>query len=48
MRGRIAQITAFADIIAVAGDPLQDVTALEKVSFVMKGGVVYKGQPSGH
>ena len=38
----------YADIIAVAGDPLQDVTVLEKVSFVMKGGVVYKGQPSGH
>jgi imidazolonepropionase-like amidohydrolase len=31
-----------ADVIAVAGDPLQDVGALENVSFVMKGGVVYK------
>jgi imidazolonepropionase-like amidohydrolase len=33
---------AFADIIAVGGDPLKDVTELERVSFVMKGGVVYK------
>jgi imidazolonepropionase-like amidohydrolase len=32
----------FADIIAVQGDPLSDVTTLEKVDFVMKGGQVYK------
>lgn len=31
-----------ADIIAVSSDPLQNVTALENVQFVMKGGVVYK------
>jgi imidazolonepropionase-like amidohydrolase len=31
-----------ADIIAVPGDPLKDVTVLEKVSFVMKGGIVYR------
>ncbi len=31
-----------ADVIAVAGDPLQDVGVLQNVSFVMKGGVVYK------
>ncbi|MDX2210841.1 MAG: amidohydrolase family protein [Sphingopyxis sp.] len=31
-----------ADIIAVAGDPLADVTALERVSFVMRRGVVHK------
>jgi imidazolonepropionase-like amidohydrolase len=31
-----------ADIIAVPGDPLADVTVLEKVGFVMKNGVVYK------
>ncbi len=31
-----------ADIIAVKGDPLKDVTVLERVAFVMKGGRVYK------
>jgi len=34
----------YADIIAVDGDPLQDVTTLERVKFVMKGGVVYKNE----
>ena len=32
----------WADITAVAGDPLKDITELEKVVFVMKGGAVYK------
>jgi imidazolonepropionase-like amidohydrolase len=32
----------FADVIAVAGNPLEDVGALKNVSFVMKSGVVYK------
>lgn len=32
----------YADMIAVSGDPLQDVTTLEHVAFVMKGGEVYK------
>jgi len=32
----------YADIIAVAGDPLQDVKVLEHVAFVMKGGRIYK------
>jgi imidazolonepropionase-like amidohydrolase len=32
----------FADVIAVAGNPLEDVGVLKKVSFVMKSGVIYK------
>ena len=32
----------FADIIAVKGNPLDDVSVLEHVDFVMKGGEVYK------
>jgi len=32
----------YADIIAVSGDPIQDISAVERVSFVMKGGVVYR------
>ena len=34
----------YADIIAVDGDPLKDVTELERVTFVMKGGVVYRDE----
>jgi imidazolonepropionase-like amidohydrolase len=34
----------FADLIAVDGDPLTDVTTLERVKFVMKGGDVVKNQ----
>jgi imidazolonepropionase-like amidohydrolase len=32
----------FADVIAVPGDPLQDIGVLKNVGFVMRGGVVYK------
>jgi len=33
---------AWADIIAVAGNPLENLSALEKVIFVMKNGQVFK------
>jgi imidazolonepropionase-like amidohydrolase len=32
----------FADVIAVPGNPLENISALEKVGFVMKGGVIYR------
>lgn len=32
----------FADLIAVAGDPLRDITEMQRVKFVMKGGDVIK------
>jgi imidazolonepropionase-like amidohydrolase len=45
MKDKIGSIKAgkFADIIAVQADPMVDVSALAKVSFVMKGGAVVKG-----
>lgn len=35
-----------ADIIAIAGNPLEDITAVRRVAFVMKGGIVYKNVAS--
>ena len=35
-----------ADIIALDGDPLKDITAVRRVVFVMKSGVVYKNGPT--
>ncbi len=43
-RGRIAP-GLLADLIAVAGNPVEDVSRLEDVRFVMKAGVVYKNAP---
>lgn len=44
MNGKIGEISpgAFADIIAVNEDPLKDISALERVNFVMKDGKIYK------
>jgi len=36
-----------ADIIALDGDPLKDITAVRRVVFVMKGGIVYKNSAPG-
>jgi imidazolonepropionase-like amidohydrolase len=32
----------FADIVAVPGNPVEDIGVTQRVSFVMKGGVIYK------
>jgi imidazolonepropionase-like amidohydrolase len=46
MEGKIGVVApgAFADIIAVNGDPLRDIKLLENVQFVMKDGKVFRGE----
>ena len=46
MEGKIGVIApgAFADVIAVSGDPLRDIKQLENVDFVMKDGQVFRGK----
>jgi imidazolonepropionase-like amidohydrolase len=38
------EVGKFADLIAVPGDPLQDITLLGRVGFVMKGGTIYRDE----
>jgi imidazolonepropionase-like amidohydrolase len=47
-RGEIGVVApgAYADLIAVSGDPLADVNVLKTVQFVMKNGAVFKS-PAG-
>ena len=46
MEGKIGVVApgAFADVIAVGGDPVHDIKALENVQFVMKDGKVFKSE----
>jgi len=45
-KDRVGQLAPgfYADLVAVKGDPLADVSVLEKVDFVMKGGEIYKNK----
>ena len=47
LAGDIGLLSAgrFADVIGVEGDPLKDLRTLQRVTFVMKQGIVFKGGP---
>ena len=46
MKGEIGVLApgAYAEVIAVSGDPLKDVSELEHVKFVMHNGAVFKNE----
>ena len=43
-RAGSVEVGKWADLIAVEGDPLADITTMQRVKFVMKGGAVYENE----